>query len=89
MLDFAKVACLLHALTQKETLLVWTAACQTAFDYLKCLLVQLPILAYPEFSKGFVLETDASKNGLGAVLSQLQEDGKLHPVAYRQKRSLE
>ena len=80
--EFAKVARPLHALTRKETPFVWTAACQTAFDHLKCLLVQTPILAYPDFSKGFVLETDASKSGLGAVLSQLQDDGRLHPIAY-------
>ena len=79
---FAKVARPLHALTWKETPFVWTAACQTAFDRVKCLLVQTPILAYPDFSKGFVLETDASKSGLGAVLSQLQDDGRLYPIAY-------
>ena len=36
----------------------------------------------PSFSKAFVLETDASTLGLGAVLSQPQEDGRTHPVAY-------
>ena len=38
--------------------------------------------AYPSFDKDFVLETDASIQGIGAVLSQQQSDGCLHPVAY-------
>ena len=40
------------------------------------------MLAYPSFETAFVLETDASLQGLGAVLSQIQEDAQLHPVAY-------
>ena len=40
------------------------------------------MLAYPSFEKEFTLETDASTLGLGAVLSQRQEDSKLHPIAY-------
>lgn len=45
-------------------------------------LVSLPVLAFPDFGKSFVLKTDASIQGLGAVLLQKQADGKLHPVAY-------
>ena len=41
-----------------------------------------PILAFADFNKLFLLETDASKLGLGTVLSQKQNDGQYHPVAY-------
>lgn len=43
-----------------------------------------PVLAYPQFglNKSFILETDASGSRLGAVLSQEQVDGHLHPIAY-------
>ena len=39
-------------------------------------------MAYPDFKKPFTLETDASIKGLGVILSQVQDDGKLHPLAY-------
>ena len=40
------------------------------------------MLVYLDFQKDFTLETDASGQGLGAILSQTQNDGKRHPVAY-------
>ena len=40
------------------------------------------MLAFADFNKPFLLETDTSKLGLGAVLSQKQPDGQGHPVAY-------
>lgn len=43
------------------------------------------MLAYPTFEQDFVLETDASIQGLGVILSQQQMDGQLHPVAYASK----
>jgi len=69
-------------LTQKAVEFSWSDECQEAFDALKVKLVAAPVLLYPNFSIGFVLETDASYQGLGAVLSQRQEDNKLHPIAF-------
>ena len=40
------------------------------------------VLAFTDYTKDFLLEMDASKEGLGAVLSQKQEDGWFHPVSY-------
>ena len=45
-------------------------------------LVEAPVLAYPSFTKDFVLETDASIEGLGAVLSQMQQDGYQDPITF-------
>ena len=80
--QFAKIAHPLHRLTRKDTPFRWSSECQAAFETLKSRLISAPVLAYPDFSKDFVLETDASYVGLGAVLSQLQDDGKLHPLSY-------
>ena len=57
-------------------------SCQQAFDELKRLLVGAPVLAFPDFSLEFILETDASGVGLGAVLAQKHADGTTHPIAY-------
>lgn len=53
--------------------LSWTTEAQAAFDSLKSILTESPILAYADFSKPFVLYTDASHQGLGAVSAQVQE----------------
>ena len=55
---------------KKKTLVEWTEECQTAFEHLEHLCSQTPILAYAHYQKPFKLHTDASKNGLGAVLYQ-------------------
>lgn len=66
----------------KEAEFAWTEECKTAFDNLKGKLVSPPVLAFPNFDKSFVLEINASIKGLGAVLSQQQEDGQIHPVPF-------
>ena len=53
-----------------------------AFNILKEKCVNALVLSFPSFKKPFLLETDASGKGLGAVLSQKQDDGRYHLVAY-------
>lgn len=60
---------------------IWTKECGKSFCELKRMFTSAPILAFADFTKPFVLEIDASHQGLGVVLSQDQQ-GKLRPVAY-------
>ena len=53
-----------------------------AFQALKQACMSSPILAFADYMKDFLLETDASKEGLGVVLSQKQADGHYHLVTY-------
>ena len=53
-----------------------------AFERLKQACINSPVLAFADYIKDFLLESDALKEGLGGVLSQKQEDGWFHPVAY-------
>ena len=61
---------------------VWSSECQEGFDNLKKALISAPILAYPDYSKPFILETDVSLKGLGAVLSQKGDDNTVRVIAY-------
>ena len=72
----------LHCLLEKGVHFNWTTDCQQAFDSLHSHLTSPPILAFPDFSKEFILDTDASDTGLGAVLSQLHDDGREWVVTY-------
>ena len=53
------------------------------FEQLKMCCMTVPVLAFADFEKEFQLETDSSSEGLGAVLSQKQPDGKWHPITFR------
>ena len=53
-----------------------------AMDILKRKVQSVPVLVFPDFDKPFLLETDASKEGLGAVLSKKQGNGCYHPVTF-------
>ena len=78
--DFATIAAPLHHITQKDITFKWTQECTDAFNLLKQKLVQAPILAFPTFStvgSPFVVYTDASSIGIGAVLEQDN-----HVIAY-------
>ena len=85
---FAKIAAPLYDLTsgdnkdKKSEHIDLSPEAREAFDCLKAACLQAPILAFPDFNKPFLLETDASGRGLGAVLSKKQADGQYHPIAY-------
>ena len=85
---FAKIAAPLYDLTsgnnkdKKSEHVDLSPEAREAFNRLKAACLKAPILAFPDFNKPFLLETDASGRGLGAVPSQKQADGRYHPIAY-------
>ena len=60
----------------------WTTKHQEVFGALKEALSTVPGLGYPDFYREFILEIDASLNGLGTILSQQGKDGQIHVIAY-------
>ena len=82
---FANIACPLYDVLGKEVkmgLVDIPPEAQKAVNILEGKVQSVPILVFPDFDKPFLLETDASKEGLGAVLSQKQSNGHYHPVAF-------
>ena len=86
--NFTQIAKLLNDLLGcgnsklKNHPILLTAAAEEAFYTLKKKCAMAPVLAFADLKRPFLLETDASKYSLGAVLQQVQEDGKYHPVVY-------
>ncbi|QRW25151.1 Retrotransposable element Tf2 protein [Rhizoctonia solani] len=80
--NFSCLAHPLNILTQKEQPWIWLVEQKAAFDAIKAEICKEPVLAHPDESKPYTLETDASGAAMGAVLSQRKEDGHLYPVAF-------
>ena len=93
---FAQIAAPLHAILTKQDRRSrkkripydtrnfsekWDSNCKKAFQNLKKCLTEAPVLGYPDFTTSFIVETDASFDGLGAVLSQDQSGGRV-VIAY-------
>ena len=78
---FSSIAEPLHKLTRKRNEFIWDDSCEMAFNALKHELSNPPILQYPDMEKPFILTTDASCYGLGAVLSQ-NHNGHDLPIAF-------
>ena len=79
---YSKIARPLHYLTKKDVKFKWTEECQKAFNTLKDILTSDSLLGYPDFSKPFILATDASSIAIGGTLSQKDENGRIKPIAF-------
>ena len=82
--DYSKLARPLNKLTGEGVPYIWDENCEDAFQKLKIALTTAPVLGYPRPHGQMVLDTDASGEALGAVLSQIQ-DGKEVVLAYLSK----
>jgi transposase InsO family protein len=83
--QFATVAAPLHRLQSEKVPFLWCKDCEAAFQSLKAALTSAPLLVMPDFSKPFILQTDASNVGVGAILSQSDDQGEEHVIAYASK----
>jgi hypothetical protein len=80
--NYSTLARHLHNRTHKEARWEWGNMEQESFEAIKEAICQRPLLAHPDPCRPYFLETDPSGAAMGAVLSQRQEDGRLHPIAY-------
>ena len=84
--DFSKIARLLCRLLEKDTKFSFGDSCKAAFEEIKIILVQAPIMVAPEWDKGFEMMCDASDFAMGAVLGQRKE--KIFRSIYYASRTL-
>ena len=81
---YSEISRPLSQVASKDATFAWTPECQAAFDQLRRALTSAPILAYPQYDLPFILDTDASAVGAGAILSQVQ-NGEERVIAYYSK----
>lgn len=79
--NFSQIAAPLNKLLKKKSRWQWNQEQEQAFDTLKNCLTQAPVLTCPDFTRPFILQTDASDRGIGVALIQNHSDGD-HVIAY-------
>ncbi|XP_062825789.1 uncharacterized protein LOC134295999 [Anolis carolinensis] len=86
--SFSNLAAPLSDLTKKKhpNQVIWSSKCQESMDNLKRALTSDSVLKAPNFDNPFILTCDASDTGLGAVLSQIDEDGEDRPILFLSKK---
>ena len=82
---FEKIAAPLTNLTRKNTPFTWSLREEEAFQQLKDVLLHAPVLQLADTERKFFVTTDASDFVIGAILSQVWDDGE-HPVAYESRK---
>ena len=84
--NFSEVVAPLTDLLKMRVPFVWSPLCQQAFERIKSLLCEAPVLAAPRFDRPFALQVDASHIGVGGVLLQADELGLEKPVCFFSKK---
>lgn len=84
--NFSTLVSPLTDLLKGKARFVWSPSCQRAFERVKALISNAPVLAAPRWDRAFVLEVDASLVGAGAVLLQSDDAGINHPVCFFSKK---
>lgn len=79
---FASIAKPLRRLTEKTAKFEWFSECESAFQEVRPRLTTTPVLAFPDYTRQFILDADASDTGIRAVLSQVLDDGMEQVIAY-------
>ena len=79
---FSKISRPLYDLTKKDAEWIWSDECEKSFQTLKTNLITAPILAYPNPNNPYVITSDASRTGLGYILSQKDENGMERVISY-------
>ena len=83
--NFAKIAAPLTNLTKKNHPFAWSLREGEAFNKLKTVLQNAPVLQLADQQKDYIVTTDASDYAMGAVLSQVWDDGE-HPIAFESRK---
>jgi hypothetical protein len=86
--SFSNLMFPLTRLLLKDAPFVWTSTCATAFDTLKLAFTSFPVLCHYDFQRTCTMETDASDFAISSVLSQDDEQGHLHPIAFYSRQLL-
>lgn len=84
--NFSKIVRPLTSLTRKNVKFIWSNACQRAFETLKSSFISAPVLQYFDASKEIFVEADSSDFVSAGVLSQKDNQGELHPVAFMSRK---
>lgn len=82
--NFASIAAPLHSISAEQNEFVWSQECAKAFSELKQALTSTSVLSYPDPTRPFIVDADASNCGIGSVLSQ-EVDGVERVVAYHSR----
>src|SRR5947208_10236618 len=86
--EYSNLAAPLVNLIRKDTPFAWSPACHNAFEALKFAFVTASILARFDPDRPILVETDASDYVSAGILSQREDQGLLHSIAFFLKKHL-